>query len=466
MTHSLDLRNVDALYASGYFGPPALAEPEFYWSSLMGSLLGYRDAEGRPLGEEMAPSHVQRDVPMELRECPYAGSRHKHRNQMNVSSLRQFSAYWPSVVGGLAVIRDEYLRRVGREGPLHITLTDLWKFSRTGIALPAWLLRRARAPLADGQIPPMSAIIYRMMLGVNRVAHLQLLMTSATGVEIPAWVLQPEVLYEYTDGNDLFIGLNSVCAGPRPMIEETFRVLLGGDPGASADRAPMQELVDSPFLTYVALLNNLEVQRYIFGAKAASALQDIVWRTARPSGAAPSALGAALKAYQERIASQVSSLAQEVAFAGEEIRGVMLARLEGFRGELHDDYRAMSGDAGLLDEIVRRERAPAVERSADRVLELIAGTGTPAADTIAFAEALADYLHLERSHIAAFELLQGHIDRALGRSSPSSLVLGSDDITRAFGPKLRDFAVEHFGLRIDNTATRTSIRKGGSELCL
>ena len=464
MTHSLDLSNVDALYASGYFGPPALAAPEFYWASLMGALLGYKDGEGRPLGEEMAPSHVQRGVPMEMRECPYAGTRHKHRNAMNASSLRQFSAHWPAVVGGLAEIREGYLRHMGRAGQPRVTLTDLWKFSRIGIALPAWLLRRAHAPLADGEIPPMSSIIYRMMLGVNRVSHLQLLMISATGVESPSWAQEPGALYEYTDGNDLFIGLNSVCAGPRAMIEETFRVLLGGEPGANADRAPMQALIDRPFLVYAALLNGLEVQRYIFGAKAASVLQDLVWKTSRPNGVAPSPLGAALKAFQERIANQVSSLAQEVAFAGEEIRGAILARLEHVRSDLHDDHRAVSGDEGLLDEIVRSERAAAPERSAARVLGLLGGAGAPDADTVAFAEALADYLYLERSHLAAFELLQGRIDRALGH--PSSLVLGGDDITKSFGPKLRDFAVEHFGVRIVNTATRTTIAHGGSELCL
>ncbi|WP_437715395.1 hypothetical protein WMF45_02675 [Sorangium sp. So ce448] len=465
MTHSLDLSNVDALYTSGYFGPPALAEPEFYWISLMGSLLGYRDGEGRPLGEEMAPSEVQRGVPMEMRECPYAGSRQKHRNQMNVSSLRQFSAYWPAVVGGLAVLREEYLRHAKREGDGRITLIDLWKFSRTGIALPAWLLRRAHAPLADGGIPPVSSIIYRMMLGVNRVAHLQLLMISATGVESPEWAQQPAALYDYTDGNDLFIGLNSVCAGSRPMIEETFRVLLGGDPGPSADRAPMRALVDRPFLVYAGLLHLLEVQKYIFGARAASALQDLVWKTTRPGGAAPSLLGAALKAFQERIAGQVSSLAQEVAFAGEAIRDVMLARIEGFRAELHDDYRATSGDEGLLDEIVRVERAAAGEPGAGRVLELLGGVDAPDADTVAFVSALVDYLRLERGHIAAFELLQRRLDRALGRPSPP-LVLGGDDITKAFGPKLRDFAAEHFGLRIVNSATSTTFHQGGRELRL
>ncbi|XXT19053.1 hypothetical protein WME94_53395 [Sorangium sp. So ce429] len=465
MTQSLDLSNVDALYASGYFGPSALSAPEFFWISLMGSLLAYKDGEGRPLGEEMAPSHVQRGVPMEMRECPYAGNRHRHRNQMNVSSLRQFSAYWPAIVGGLAVLREEYQRHAGREGDGPITLIDLWKFSRTGIALPAWLLRRAHAPLADGEIPPVSSIIFRMMLGVNRVAHLQLLMISATGVESPEWAQQPGALYEYTDGNDLFVGLNSVCAGSRPMIEETFRVLLGGDPGPGADRAPMRALVDRSFLTYAGLLHLLEVQKYIFGAKAASALQDVVWQTARPSGAAPSPLGAALKAFQERIAGQVSSLAQEVAFSGEEIRDTMLARIEGFRAELHDDYRAMSGDEGLLDEIICVERAAAGEPRAGHVLELLGGTGAPDADTAAFASVLADYLRLERGHIAAFELLQARLDRALGRSSPR-LVLGGDDMTKAFGPKLRDFAAEHFGLRIVNTASRTTLHHRGHELRL
>ena len=60
------------------FGPPVLEAPELLWQSFLGALVSYRDDEGRPFGEGTAPRRYWEQVPMEMRTCPYAGTRHHH----------------------------------------------------------------------------------------------------------------------------------------------------------------------------------------------------------------------------------------------------------------------------------------------------------------------------------------------------------------------------------------------------
>lgn len=464
MSQQRDLSAVDALHASGYFGPGAHEAPEFYWASLMGALLPYKDDEGRPLGEEMAPSRAQTGVPMEMRECPYSGSRRKHAHPMNVSSLRQFNQHWPAVVGGLAVLRNEYLRQVKRplEGPF--TMVDLWKISRLGIALCAYLLRRADAPLQDGQLPAVTAILYRMLLGINRVAHLQVLIIISAGLYEQMEALDPAVLYEFTDANDLFIGMNSVCAGPRGLIEDSFRVLISGQPPAAADTGPVQALTSPAFLEYGNLLMGLDAQKYIFGVRATSLIHELSRRLSQPreSQSAPGELAVALEAFQRRTEDQVSSLAREVAAADEEVRERTVRDLERFRAELDQEQHALSGE-GLGPEIRRLERRELSSDVIPQVMSLLESARPVGPVLRPFTEALVEYLRLERANLAIFEQLQARIHRSLGRAD-EPLRLGPPDVLRAFGPKLRDFAVEFFDVEIQSHADRTVLRRGADTL--
>ncbi|MFY2559118.1 hypothetical protein ACN469_15915 [Corallococcus terminator] len=460
MSQHRDLSAVDALYASGYFGPMAHEAPEFYWVSLMGALLPYKDDEGRPLGEEMAPSHAQAGVPMEMRECPYSGSRRKHANPMNVSSLRQFNQHWPAVVGGLAVLRNEYLRQVKRplDGPL--TMVDLWKISRLGIALCAYLVRRGDAPLQDGQLPAVTAILYRMLLGINRVAHLQVLIIISAGLYEQMEALDPAVLYEFTDANDLFVGMNSVCAGPRGLIEDSFRVLISGQPPAIADLGPVQALAGPAFLEYGNLLMGLDAQKYIFGVRATSLIHELSRRLSHPraSEPAPGELAAALEAFQRRTEDQVSSLAREVAAADEEVRERTVRDLERFRGEIDQEQHALSGE-GLGPEIRRLEGQELPPDVVPRVMALLESARPVGPVLRPFTEALVEYLRIERANLAIFERLQARIDRSSGRAA-EPLRLGPADVMRAFGPKLRDFAAEFFDVEIQSRSGETVLRRG------
>lgn len=466
MSQLRDLSAVDALYASGYFGPKAHEAPEFYWASLMGALLPYKDDEGRPLGEEMAPSHVQAGVPMEMRECPYAGSRRKHAHPMNVSSLRQFNQHWPAVVGGLAVLRNAYLKQAQRplDGP--ITMVDLWKFSRLGVALSAYLLRRGQLPLQDGHLPAVTAILYRMLLGINRVAHLQVLIIISAGLYDQMEALDPAVLYEFTDANELFIGMNSVCAGPRGLIEDSFRVLISGQLPPQADPGPVSALVSRPFLEYGNLLMGLDAQKCLFGVRATSLAHELSRQLSQPRAGEPGSgeLAAALEAYQRRTEEQVSSLAREVAAAEQEVRERTVRDLERFRAELDQEQHAISGQ-GLGAQTRELEALTFPEDTPARVMALLEKARPAGPALRPFAEALTEYLRLERANLAIFERLQGRIEHALGRDG-ATLQLGNTDVMKAFGPKLRDFASEFFRLDIQSGAQRTVLRHGADTLVL
>jgi hypothetical protein len=466
MSQSYDLSKVDALFASGYFGARALETPELYWVSLMSALLPYRDHEGRPLGEEMSPAESRAGVPMEMRECPYSGSRRKHALPMNISSLKQFNEYWLQVIGGVAVLRDDYLRYTGRPLTGPVNMVDMWKFSRLGVTLPAYLLRRAQAPLADGQIPAMTAIMFRMMLGVNRVSHLQVLIIISAGLFDQMEVLDPAVLYEFTDANDLFIGLTSVCAGPKGMVEETFRVMIDGQPPRNADRGPMQALADRSFHEYANLLMGLDAQKYIFGARATSLLHELARRLSNPKDGEPrpGELAAALEKFELETAEKVSSLAQEVAAADEDVRERIIQNLERFRDELDAEQKAISGE-GLSEFIQRHERAPRSSSAVPRVMELLRKGRPVEVGLRPFAEALVDYLHLERANLAIFEQLQARVEKSLGHPAVAP-TLGGTDILKMAGPKLRDFTEQFFGVRIQSGSAGTTLRVGTEELAL
>ncbi len=464
MSEQPQLSKVDELFASGFFGKAALEASEFHWRSIMGALLRYRDAEGRPLGEEVSPSECREGVTMEYRDCPYSGSRFRHPSQMNVSSLHQFTHYWRQVMGGLATMRDTYLGTYfdnEHRDDERLNLIDMWSLSRLGIMLPAYLLRRRPGGFADGEIPPMVAIIYRMMLGVNNVSHVRLLMTFATDMVEQMHVLDSDKFYAFADRNDMFIGHDSVCAGSPAMIKEVLRAMETGEMIPDADRGPMVELADEGFFRYSNLLMGLNLSQYIFGAHTMCMLYGLL-REEAAANQYP-ALVTALTQFKEYCRDLTSTLAQEIANAGSDLQQRMIGGLQTMLKQINAGHRKLFGH-NLEDRAAHNQNwqpGPDAVAQVHGVLE----SQVPEMASKRLAEALVGYLVLERNHLHVFTDYQTRIDEVQGRTDEGERLSG-DSMLEVFGPSLATFATTTLGLRFINRDDETRIQWSGGELCL
>ncbi|HVS39565.1 MAG TPA: hypothetical protein VMS17_28670 [Gemmataceae bacterium] len=202
-----------------------------------------RDDEGRPLGESKALEQV-RGVPLELRTCPYAGSRHNHTRPMNVSALKQMLAHWDHILGGLELLRSLYCEQAQREA---MRLIDVWRIGGLTTSLIDFAFLRAWAPFRDGELPAQAAVLYKAPLGVA-------LTTSAMWADGAKRFDSPvdaEMLYEYADRSGHFIGLKQVCAGPVALVEEVLHKVVDGGGGRGDSSKAAAVMGDSErFLRY------------------------------------------------------------------------------------------------------------------------------------------------------------------------------------------------------------------------
>jgi hypothetical protein len=192
------------------------------------------DDQGRPLLEGLASPERRHGVPLEMRRCPYPGSRHHHPHEMNVSALRQMQEHWPLVLATLAHFRRQHLEET--PGPLG-RLADLQQVVALVHALPWWLWRRAEAsgqPVAP--LPGGLSAAFKVVRGLYDLVELlafKEVLLRAAGQEhgLPrasaSWIL------DELEASGALIGQTEVCAGPAERIREVLELLIEG-PGAGA----------------------------------------------------------------------------------------------------------------------------------------------------------------------------------------------------------------------------------------
>ncbi|ACR31397.2 hypothetical protein [Burkholderia glumae] len=460
MQNEFDFTVIDALYASGYHGPRALDQPEFYWRSMLGALVAYRDDFFRPLGEEIAPAESREGVEIEAMRCEYEGSRFHHELPMNISSLRQFGKHWHLVLPTIATLREEYCRRRGQSGAARaVSMTDLWIISKLCQLLPAYLIRRREKRIDPDEIPVVPSIIYRISLGMHRIVHISLIKCMAAGSDPDAPCLPAEAYYKIAEGAGLLVGRNSVCAGPEIMVGQAYRAMIEPQPTAGADA----NAAESGFYGYAAVFLKLEVEKYLFAVQAACQLRNLIAALSGRTDPAARALHEALARFENWSNEHTSPLAHEIA------REDLPMLLQGDQDEI-ERARQLPGGTVLarmqrgLDALVRAVDAlcrSSLGQSSEGLLARIdalrgADDGEPApsadefidqgidAETAAVvAAALGDYLRGERAATQIFTLLQREIDRTLGldEASPG---FSEQDIAAVFGPRLRHALADHF----------------------
>lgn len=170
-----------------------------------------RDDEGRLIREGRTPPALIRPGEIEYKPCPYSGSRHQHRNPMNVSALRPISAHWDDILDATAACRSLY-------GP-GVELMDLWRVAQLGSALPWFSILRGQTA------PAYAAGLAKITLGVGLWAQ-RVLVDQLAGRAQPVAYTAASI-YASTDGNGTLIGDTEVCTGPEKMMVRYFECLVG-----------------------------------------------------------------------------------------------------------------------------------------------------------------------------------------------------------------------------------------------
>ena len=165
------------------------------------------DVDGRPVAEVASPLYD--DAAADLGACPYADARAGGR--MNRAALRQLAAVWPDLLAGLSALA----------GP-EPTVGQAWAAAVTGITLP----------LVGAQpVPRLTASLFKACLGLSQVCS-ALLLTADGVAEAPLVSLgDASAFFAALDTGRWLIGVEQVCAGSRPMIEDAFDALAGARTG-------------------------------------------------------------------------------------------------------------------------------------------------------------------------------------------------------------------------------------------
>jgi hypothetical protein len=306
----------------------------------------------------------------------------------------------------------------------------------------------------------MTAVIYKIMLGVNRIAERQTLIAYSSDLYDRITVEDPSVLYAFTERNQLFVGRHSVCAGTPAMADEIFQTLLSGRPSIDADRTAMESLLDDNALEYFNLLMRLDTEKAAFNVETTFLAHDLL-RAMR--GATPPAPGPLVTALEDlvRRTDAVSPLSLEIANAPRPVRDRIVEGAHRLCDELEQELERICGRGTGL---TRARLEPAHrERTAQGLTQTLrTAHGWEGPQVGEFAGVLVDYFALERSAVVTFQRLQDRIDRALGQ--PPGPRLDGQDVAAIYGAKLRDLVAAPLGGTVASDGQRTTLTLGNHDL--
>jgi hypothetical protein len=429
------------------------------------------DAEGRHVGEmNVFPQAMRMKLPTEWRACPYPGSRFRDEAMMNVTALRSMTRCWKPVLQGVLAVREEFLRRRPQYPDGSWRVGDLHAVSAAVLALPTLLLMRGNNPVPNGELDPVLSSMFRVTDGVRMVTS-YLLYHPGQPMPYDTPITAAE-LYRISEHENQFLSSRGVCAGPPHMVEEFFATLMDGKPVAGPP-TPMPEWVaDSPAAVDYGMLGLLLYS-----------LQFNLW--GRMCGAYDVIRSALLQVEDEpggvlgRLRARVESDWQQIVTTGlnqPSIRDQVEARrveqyenaLHGLRGFREDTPRHLQ-DAFIpardeVDEQARQRLRELLRSRADAP----SGARRDALDAIA--DAVAEFLSIERPVLRALEGIQRQVNALLQRPHPERKFSSEDlslshrlrtGITRPL-PDLMEVLREELEITVENTEETTRITNAPS----
>jgi hypothetical protein len=396
--------------------------------SPVGALTRYRDADARPLCGEAIVTDPEFRAQLELKRCPYAGTRKHHPLPMNVSALKQMTRHWSDVLG-TARLLGHALGGATTAGPS--ATARLMRVAYGAMCLPLYLLYRATSPMRDGEVPGFVSGLHKASIDIATGAQLMLLLAHGGDISTGS-------LLELVEHEGLLIGAAGVCAGPPHMINELLDAMTGSHAAPSADRGLVERALGdlTGLVGYVDALLELTVARQIIGAYIRRRVDALVIRCASIAATDPGVreLNARLgdAAARHPVPTRPSEIIQRQDRVLREmpaaVYDALIAVVEHGRAVLTPSGADAAG-AELLAHA--RRSAPPDRAEVSRVIQL---AERPADDpwTTEIAEAIVDSARLEQLALAFYSSIEATIGRALGRSAPST-PLTSEQLARVFG---------------------------------
>lgn len=405
-----------------------MARPDGVYFSQLLEVGDHRDDEGRPLGENKVLRLAGEQVPVELRRCPYPGSRHEHPKPMNVSALQQMIRHWPRIVGALGWLRARYV-----EGPGELSLLAFWRVAQAGALVPSYLLLHGAGPFREAHLPAWVAGLYKASLGLYETSQLMMIHGSVTGECGPGAVVTAEAVLAFADRNQVVVGQHEVCAGPANLIRGAARAITL-EPAEVATSEELGELIGdlAPFQRYVSLVQKINLASLVLplasrqltaGLEDDPELPTELRRGLRELDAGRTEVGRVLDALgattRQRCLSEMAGLATTIDGDDALERAIVAG--------LAPDDRWTRGLSELMDERIAR--------------------------------ALGAHLRLEAVFLGQYTALQAEVNRVLGRG-PAPRGLTGTEITRAVGRTLRDAVTDGLSLDVETRPGEGVVRRG------
>lgn len=184
------------------------------------------DADARQVGEmNVFPEAIRMKIPTEWKVCNFPGSRFRDDLPMNVTALQEMIKVWRPMQQAVLACREEFIRRYpsAAQGP---TLGDIHALGCAILGLPTFLLMRANDPVPNGTLDPVLSSLFRVTDGVRMVAiYLLFLPEQPMTYDTPMSAAQ---LHFLTERDNHFLSRRGVCAGPQNMVDEFMATMIEG----------------------------------------------------------------------------------------------------------------------------------------------------------------------------------------------------------------------------------------------
>ncbi|MBL8194044.1 MAG: hypothetical protein JNM06_09675 [Blastocatellia bacterium] len=426
-------------------------------SLLMNLEAKFRDAENRLLGENKVPFEFHTDAPMELVECPYVGSRHKHFKPMNISALKQINSHWSEILNGFSCLRSFLL---SQKTESKITVLDLYNLSIAGYLMPSYLFYRAKDAFTDGELPAFVATIYKASLGLINAVQVMLTKRLVLGRYNAEMQIDAEAFYLFAETEKLFIGPWEVCAGTPNQIKELLKVMLSDKIDKTAQISLIDNLSDYfhyitqaekvvlldnffPFIFYFSLENkNMDKLLQILYEQDTLGFRGVSMELQFFDLIEP-ILGKKDANYQEKVKADLINIFEHIDKQNDIV--FLLTQTEEEK-EKFTIYQQKVFEFFASDEI--RISRKLTHQDMEIVVEFFVS-----------------YLMLEQKKLALYTKYQREMNKVLGRDQVSRPIDGLD-LTLMYDKKLRDVFASFLAVEIENFADKTILRQGVNTLVL
>ncbi|MCK8501915.1 hypothetical protein VZQ01_21430 [Myxococcus faecalis] len=428
------------------------------------------DTEGRHIGESNTfPEQMRMKMDTEFKACHFAGSRYRNNAPMNVTALKSMMRHWKPMMHAVRAVRQAFLRPDTVLPDGRWRMGDLHAAACAVLAVPSYMLMRANDPVPNGQLDPVLSNIYRVTDGVRMVAAYMLFLPEEP-LTYDSPISSAELLY-VTDRDNHYLSNRGVCAGPPNLVDEYFQTLMDGRPVANEE--PMSFAWEKDIVPGVDY-GQLGLQLY--------SLQFNLW------------------SYMCRAYEQVRAVAESVTPTEGDFWSGLRARLkkdfEMMRPtRLHTATQRDWAEARYIEMFDRAQRGMSTFK--EESLVHLKDIFTPVHDAVfeatrkrlcmvvrakvgdafgtqadAIADAVAEYLTLERSALLALENVQRETNALLRRPHPERRFTNKDLSlhhrmragTVGVLPYLLDVFRDEFGVDIDNSPEGTKLTPVGAPL--